>query len=97
MFKIRFAALAALILGAVASVASAQQATQAGLGAAVPDGKIAVINTQLFPDSIAELKQKYDQVGTQFIVMRGIKQFLPKATFFLILKQARPVHIVVVW
>ena len=38
MFKIRFAALAALILGAVASVASAQQATQAGLGAAVPDG-----------------------------------------------------------
>jgi Skp family chaperone for outer membrane proteins len=66
MFKIRFAALAALILGAVASVASAQQATQAGLGAAVPDGKIAVINTQLFPDSIAELKQKYDQVGTQF-------------------------------
>ena len=66
MFKIRFAALAALILGAVASVASAQQATQAGLGAAVPDGKIAVINTQLFPDSIAELKQKYDQVGNQF-------------------------------
>jgi len=66
MFKIRFAAFAALVLAAVASVASAQQATQAGLGAAVPDGKIAVINTQLFPDSIAELKQKYDQVGTQF-------------------------------
>ena len=66
MFKTRLAALAALIVGAVASVASAQQATQAGLGAAVPDGKIAVINTQLFPDSIAELKQKYDQVNTQF-------------------------------
>lgn len=66
MFKIRFAAFAALILAAVASAASAQQATQAGLGAAIPDGKVAVINTQAFPDGIAELKQKYDQVSNQF-------------------------------
>src|SRR5437588_136876 len=66
MFKTRFAAFAAIILAAVASVASAQQATQAGVGAAIPDGKIAVINTQAFPDGIAELKQKYDQVSNQF-------------------------------
>ena len=50
MLKIRFAAFAAVILAAVASLASAQQATQAGVGAAIPDGKIAVINTQAFPD-----------------------------------------------
>jgi outer membrane protein len=66
MFKIRFAAFAAVILAAVTSVASAQQATQAGVGAAIPDGKIAVINTQAFPDGINELKQKYDQVSNQF-------------------------------
>jgi outer membrane protein len=66
MFKTRFAAFAAFLMAAVASAASAQQATQAGLGAAVPDGKIAVINTQAFPDNIAELKQKYDQVNSQF-------------------------------
>jgi Skp family chaperone for outer membrane proteins len=67
MFKIRFAAFAAVILAAIASVASAQQATQAGVGAAaVPDGKIAVINTGAFADGISELKQKYDQVSTQF-------------------------------
>jgi Skp family chaperone for outer membrane proteins len=66
MFKTRFAALAAVIVAAVASVASAQQATQAGVGGAIPDGKIAVINTQAFPDGINELKQKYDQVNNQF-------------------------------
>ncbi len=66
MLKIRFAAFAAVILAAVTSVASAQQATQAGVGAAIPDGKIAVINTQAFPDGINELKQKYDQVSNQF-------------------------------
>ena len=66
MFKTRLAAFAAVIMAAVASVASAQQATQAGLGGAVPDGKIAVINTQVFPDAINELKQKYEQVSNQF-------------------------------
>ena len=66
MFKTRFAALAAVIMAAVASVASAQQATQAGVGGAIPDGKIVVINTQAFPDGIAELKQKYEQVNNQF-------------------------------
>ena len=66
MFKIRYAALAAVMMAAVASVASAQRVTQAGLGAAIPDGKIAVINTQAFPEAIGELKQKYDQVGNQF-------------------------------
>ena len=66
MVKRKFAALAAIILAATASVASAQQATQAGVGAAIPDGKIAVLNTQVFPGSINELKQKYEQVNNQF-------------------------------
>jgi Skp family chaperone for outer membrane proteins len=66
MVKMKFAALAALVLAAVAAVASAQQATQAGVGAAIPDGKIAVINTTVFPNSINELKQKYEQVNNQY-------------------------------
>jgi outer membrane protein len=66
MLKSKFAAFAAIILAAAASVASAQQATQAGVGAAIPDGKIAVLNSQAFSGSILELKQKYDQVESQF-------------------------------
>jgi Skp family chaperone for outer membrane proteins len=66
MVKIKLAALAAMILAALAVSASAQQATQAGVGAALPDGKIAVVNTQVFPGSIGELKQKYEQVDKQF-------------------------------
>jgi Skp family chaperone for outer membrane proteins len=30
------------------------------------DGRIAVINTAIFPEKIGELKQKYDQVANQF-------------------------------
>ena len=66
MVKIKFAALAAVILAVMAAVASAQQATQAGVGAAIPDGKIAVINTTVFPGSISELKVKYEQIDNQF-------------------------------
>lgn len=66
MLKSKLAAFAAVILAAVASSAAAQQATQAGVGAAIPDGKIAVINTQIFPGTINELKQKYEQVNNQF-------------------------------
>jgi Skp family chaperone for outer membrane proteins len=66
MVKIKFAALAAVILAIMAAVASAQQATQAGVGAAIPDGKIAVINTTVFPGSISELKVKYEQIDNQF-------------------------------
>jgi outer membrane protein len=66
MLKSKFAAFAAVILAVAASSAAAQQATQAGVGAAIPDGKIAVINTQVFPGAINELKQKYDQVNGQF-------------------------------
>jgi len=66
MVKIKFAALAAVILAVMAAVASAQQATQAGVGAAIPDGKIAVINTTVFPGSISELKVKYEQIDGQF-------------------------------
>jgi outer membrane protein len=66
MFKIKYAALAALTLAALTVGARAQRATQAGIAGAIPDGKIAVINTQAFPGQINELKQKYDQVDNQF-------------------------------
>jgi Skp family chaperone for outer membrane proteins len=66
MVKIKLAAFAAAILSAVTVSASAQQAMQAGVGAALPDGKVAVVNTQAFPGGIGELKQKYDQVDKQF-------------------------------
>jgi Skp family chaperone for outer membrane proteins len=66
MVKIKLAAFAAALLFALTVSAAAQQATQAGVGAALPDGKIAVVNTQAFPGGIGELKQKYDQVDKQF-------------------------------
>ena len=66
MLKSKFAAFAAVILAAAASSVAAQQATQAGVGGAIPDGKIAVINTQAFPGGISELKVKYEQVNNQF-------------------------------
>lgn len=66
MVKIKLAAFAAAILVTVALPGFAQQATQAGVGAALPDGKVAVINTQVFPGAILELKQKYEQVNNQF-------------------------------
>jgi Skp family chaperone for outer membrane proteins len=66
MVKFRLAAFGAALLAAGTATASAQQATQAGVGAALPDGKVAVINTQVFPGAILELKQKYEQVNNQF-------------------------------
>lgn len=67
MPKIKFAAaLAAVFMTATAGLASAQQATQAGVGASIPDGKVAVMNTEAFRASINELKVKYDQVDSQF-------------------------------
>lgn len=66
MSKIKFAALAAIILAVTATSARAQQAAPAGAAGAIPDGKVAVINTTAFPAQIGELKQKYDQVDNQF-------------------------------
>jgi len=66
MLKLRLAAFIAAVLTAMTANASAQQATQAGVGAALPEGKIAVVNTQAFAGGIGELKQKYDQVEKQF-------------------------------
>jgi Skp family chaperone for outer membrane proteins len=66
MFKIKSAVLVAAALVGIGSSASAQQATQAGVGAALPDGRIAVVNSQAFPAGIGELKQKYDQVDKGF-------------------------------
>lgn len=66
MLKIKFAALAAILMASAAGLASAQPAIQAGVGAAIPDGKVAVINTEAFRAAILELKLKYDQVESQF-------------------------------
>lgn len=66
MFKIKLAILAALLLASIGGSARAQQATQAGVGAALPDGKVTVVNTQAFPGGIGELKQKYEAVDKQF-------------------------------
>ncbi len=66
MFKIKLAILAAVVLASAGVTAKAQQATQAGVGAALPDGKVAVVNTQAFPGGIGELKQKYEAVDKQF-------------------------------
>jgi len=66
MMKMKFAAYAFAIMAAVTVSASAQQATQAGTAGPIPDGKVAVINTAVFPTEIAELKQKYEQVDNQY-------------------------------
>jgi Skp family chaperone for outer membrane proteins len=66
MKMIRFAAFATLILATSAASALAQQSTQAGVGGLLPDGKVVVINTSVFPERIGEMKQKYEQVNSQF-------------------------------
>jgi outer membrane protein len=50
----------------VLALASVSRAAQQPAGAQVPDGKVVVINTSVFPDQIGELKQKYLQVESQF-------------------------------
>jgi outer membrane protein len=52
----------------VAGTAQSQQQTAAKPAAAgpVPDGKVVVINTTVFPAQIGELKLKYEQVDHQF-------------------------------
>jgi Skp family chaperone for outer membrane proteins len=67
MVKIKFAAFAVIVAAALSLTASAQQpASPAGVTSLIPDGKIAVINTQAFPEQVGELRQKYDQVNNQF-------------------------------
>ncbi len=66
MFKIKLAILAAVMLASISPSARAQQATQAGVGAALPDGKVAVVNTQAFSGGIGELRQKYEAMDKQF-------------------------------
>ncbi|HVF91564.1 MAG TPA: OmpH family outer membrane protein [Blastocatellia bacterium] len=53
-------------MAASALSASAQTPAQPATGGGVPDGKIAVINTNIFPAQIAELRQKYEQVQNQY-------------------------------
>jgi Skp family chaperone for outer membrane proteins len=66
MIKIKLAAIATLALAGLAASAAAQQATQAGVSGLLQDGKVAVMNTGLFPEKIGELRQKYEQVQAQF-------------------------------
>ncbi|HYP28018.1 MAG TPA: OmpH family outer membrane protein [Blastocatellia bacterium] len=54
------------MMAASALSASAQTPAQPATGGGVPDGKIAVINTTIFPAQIAELRQKYEQVQNQY-------------------------------
>jgi Skp family chaperone for outer membrane proteins len=51
---------------AASSLCAVAQQSTAAVAGAIPDGKIAVLNTNLFPTQIGELKQKYDQVEVQF-------------------------------
>jgi|SRR5262249_6521024 len=66
MIKIKLAAMATLALAAITASAGAQQATQAGVSGLLQDGKVAVMNTAVFPEKIGELRQKYEQVQAQF-------------------------------
>jgi len=66
MIKIKLASLATLALTAIATTAGAQQATQAGVSGLLQDGKVAVMNTAVFPEKIGELRQKYEAVQAQF-------------------------------
>lgn len=67
MRKIKLAAIAAILMAAATASASGQQrATQAGVAGAIPDGKVAVINSGAFPTQLNELKQKYEQVENQY-------------------------------
>lgn len=62
MVKTKFAVIVAIVLTALCESAQAQQPA----GGALPDGKVVVINTTVFPSQIGELKQKYDQIDLQF-------------------------------
>lgn len=57
---------AALALTVAGVPAAAQNGGQAGVAGLLPDGKVAVINTAVFQERIGELRQKYEQVNTQF-------------------------------
>ncbi|HEX4998130.1 MAG TPA: OmpH family outer membrane protein [Terriglobia bacterium] len=58
--------VAALTVAAFAAPAAlAGQAPEQAV-APLPDGKVAVVNTDVFPEKIAELKEKYDQIESQY-------------------------------
>ena len=65
MRVMRLFAIAAVAVMSFAVGALAQQPPPTA-GGNIPDGKVAVINTQVFPERIGELKQKYEQVNNQF-------------------------------
>jgi outer membrane protein len=59
------AALAAIFFAA-GGTALAGESAQAGSKGAVPEGKIAVVKSETFPEKILELKQKFDQIEAQY-------------------------------
>jgi Skp family chaperone for outer membrane proteins len=65
MTKFICAALAATALAAPGT-GFARQSAQGGTASAIPDGKIAVVKADVFAEKVFELKQKYDQVDSQF-------------------------------
>lgn len=66
MIRAKYAAGAIVIMAALVLSASAQTAGSTGASPLVPDGKVVVLNTSVFPTQIGELKQKYDQVDGRF-------------------------------
>lgn len=66
MIKAKYAVGAIVTLAALVLTVSAQQPAASSAAPLVPDGKVVVLNTSIFPTQIGELKQKYDQVDGQF-------------------------------
>lgn len=74
MKNFRFAVSATVALTMALTVFAASAAAQTGApaptaastGATVPEGKVVVVNTTVFPAQILELKQKYDQVDAKY-------------------------------
>ncbi len=70
MTKMKLAMLAIWVIGVGCLAAVAQttppQQPAATPGGVVPDGKLVVLDTSVFPEKILELRQKYEQVQTQF-------------------------------
>ena len=87
MKNFRFAVIAALAVTVLSLSAAAQTggaAPQPAAGGTIPDGKVVVINTTVFPAQVLELKQKYEQVDgkfkDRFQKLEGMKQEITKLT-----------------
>ena len=66
MTKVKSIYGVALIITILTCCAYAQQTSPASTSGIIPDGKVVVVNTSIFPEKIGELKQKYDLVNNKF-------------------------------